>query len=688
MMQSCQGRAVRGLAPLLCAAALASLASLVACRPSGMERAAALEAGAKLRPLNLVVVTIDTLRADRLHCYGNAHIETPTLDGLAARGVLFQSAVAQAPLTPPSHACIFTGTYPTVHHVRNTGGFALQPSSITLAKILQSQGWDTAAFIGAAVLKKSFGFNQGFDIYDDQMPKPEKSVQEREYPERRAAVVVDHALQWLNAQSGKPFFVWLHLYDPHEPYEPPSPFREKYRDNLYDGEVAYTDQQLGHFLAAVEAKSGAGKTLVAVLADHGESLGDHGEFTHGVFLYDSTLHIPFILAGPGVPSGVRVAQQARTIDFLPTVLALMGGQAPAVCQGVNLTPAFAGKSVATTYSYAETLYPKMNMGWAELRAIRTTKWKYVRAPKPELYDLEQDPGEKTNVIAAHPKEYRELDAQFKALLGPGADAPEKVAPSQLDSRTMDQLKSLGYLSGFSSREFELNGKGVDPKDRIATLQTLQTVLGPASRRIPPARRLELLRQAMAQDPANPTLYFYLGAEYEENGLYDKAIEVYESAEKQGLPNGRLLSRLGDLLVRSGKRDQAIGAYEKAAQFNPADVVSEVNLATAYLELGKLADAERCYRWALANEESAAAYNGLGLIAIQRQDTATARTHFERAVALDPDLVEAQLNLGLIYKMAGDIPRARACFEAFLARASRVKYGQVIPQVKEELQTLR
>jgi tetratricopeptide (TPR) repeat protein len=198
----------------------------------------------------------------------------------------------------------------------------------------------------------------------------------------------------------------------------------------------------------------------------------------------------------------------------------------------------------------------------------------------------------------------------------------------------------------------------------------------------------LLRQTLTSDPTNPSLYFYLGAEYEKAGHYDQAIQVYENAQKQGILNGRLLSRLGDLLVRSGKKDQAIEAYEKAAQFNPADVESEINLATAYLEQGKLADADRCFRWALANGESAPAYNGLGLIAIQRQDPAAARTHFERAVALDPDLVAAQLNLGLIYKMAGDIPRARACFEAFLAKAPRAQYATIIPQVREELQALR
>lgn len=638
--------------------------------------------------MNLVVVTIDTLRADRLHCYGNQGIETPSLDALAQRGVLFENAVAQTPLTPPSHASIFTGTNPNVHHVRNTGGFVLQASPTPLAAILQTQGWDTAAFVGATVLKKAFGFNRGFDVYDDQMPKPEKSLEEIEYPERRASVVVDHALGWLNSQSGKPFLVWLHLYDPHEPYNPPAPFRDKYKKNLYDGEVAYTDQQLGRFLDAVAKKSPAGNTLIVVLADHGEGLGEHGEFNHGIFLYDATLRIPFIVAGPGVPSGVRVRQQARTIDVLPTVLELMGSKAPAGVQGVSLIPAFSGKSVATDYSYEETLYPKMNMGWSEMRGVRSSKWKYIRAPRPELYDLAQDPGEKVNVLDAHPKEFRELDAQLKALSPAGANGVDRVASSQVDSQTMAQLKSLGYLSGMAASEVELNGKGADPKDRLTTLQAFQTALGPGSHSIPGARRIEILRKALSDDSQNPSLYFYLGAEYEKAGQYGAAMEVYQSAGKQGLSNGRLMARMGDLSLRAGKRDQAIAAYEKAAQFNPTDTGSQVNLATAYLESGKLADAERCYRWVLTIEENAAAYNGLGLVAIQRQDGATARGHFEHAVALDPDLVEAQLNLGLIYRDSGDIPRAKACFQAFIARAPRAQYGKLIPKVQAEVASMR
>jgi choline-sulfatase len=667
---------------------LAALIALAACKPSGTSRPADTASVQPLRPVNLVVVTIDTLRADRLHCYGNKDIETPALDALARRGVLFENAVAQTPLTPPSHASIFTGTNPNVHHVRNTGGFALQASPVPMAKILQTQGWDTAAFIGASVLKKAFGFYQGFDVYDDQMPKPEKSLEEVEYPERRASAVVDHALNWLNAQSGKPFFVWLHLYDPHEPYAPPAPFKEKYKQNLYDGEVAYTDQQLGRFLDAVARKSPTGNTLVVVLADHGESLGEHGEFNHGIFLYDATLRIPFLIAGPGVPAGVRVPQQARTIDVLPTVLELMGGKAPASTQGVSLMPAFTGKSVQTAYSYEETLYPKMNMGWSELRGIRTAHWKYVRAPRPELYDLARDPGEKTNVLDSHPKEFRELEAQLKALSPAGADGVEKVASNQVDSQTMAQLKSLGYLSGMAASEVELNGKGADPKDHTATLGAFQTVLGPGAHAIPSARRIAMLRQALSNDNMNPSLYFYLGAEYERAGQYDEAMGVYDNAQKQGISNGRLLARVGDLSLRAGKRERAIAAYEKAAQLNPTDTGSQVNLGTAYLEDGKVAEAERCFRWVLTIEESAAAYNGLGLVAIRRQDPAAARVHFEHAVALDPGLVEAQLNLGLIYKMGGDIPRARACFEAFIAKAPREQYRKLIPQVQAEIASMR
>src|SRR5882762_10115784 len=330
---------MQSLRPLAVCAALPAIFLLGSCKRSESGIAAAVSSPS-LRPVNLVVVTVDTLRPDHLHCYGSSKIETPSIDAVAQSGVVFENAVTQTPLTPPSHASIFTGMNPTAHHVRNTGGFILQPTSLTLATILQRQGWDTAAFVSSAVLKKLFGFNQGFAVYDDEMPKPGNKQEFLEDPERNATATVDRALRWLEAQNGKPYFLWVHVYDPHLPYRPPAPYREKYKDRLYDGEIAYTDHELGRLFDAIHKKSPADKTLIAVLSDHGESLGDHGEYTHGIFLYDVTLRVAFLMSGPGIPAGLRVKQQARTIDFLPTVLELMGGKPPTPVEGASLVPSF------------------------------------------------------------------------------------------------------------------------------------------------------------------------------------------------------------------------------------------------------------------------------------------------------------------------------------------------------------
>lgn len=639
-----------------------------------------------LRPLNLVVVTIDTLRPDHVRCYGYPKIETPAMDGIARSGVLFENAVTQTPLTPPSHASIFTALYPTRHHVRNTGGFILSSSSTTLATILQRQGWDTAAFVSSAVLKKLFGFNQGFAVYDDQMPRPGNSREFLDDPERGAGDTVDRAVRWIGSQSGKPYFLWVHLYDPHMPYRPPEPFKQQYRDRPYDGEIAYADHELVRLLDAVRKKSPADQTVVAVLSDHGESLGEHGEYSHGIFLYDATLRIVFLLSGPGVPAGVRVKQQARTVDFMPTVLDLMGGKPPAAVDGASLVSAFAGKETPTAVSYAETLYPKINMGWAELRAIRTNRWKYIRAPRPELYDLAQDPAENKNVIQSNAPEVQKLEAQLKDVTG--SSGAEKIETTPVDERTMDQLKSLGYLSGLAASSYSLTGRGIDPKDRTGILKLLSVAEDPDAH-TPEPRRIELLQEALRQDPTNPDLYYQLGGQYEKNGRHAEAMKLYYAALARGIESARLHSRIADLYLRSGKRDQAIPEYEKAAQLNPSDVESQTNLATAYLETGRVPDAERVYKWVITTDPGyAAAYNGLGLIAIQRQDAATARGYFEKAVELDPDQVEAQLNLGLIYKIAGDRAHARQCFETFLAKASPAQYRDIIPKVRETLAELR
>ena len=638
------------------------------------------------RRRNLVLVTIDTLRPDRLGCYGNTAIETPNLDGLAQRGALFANAVTHTPLTAPSHASLFTGLYPMQHKVRDTGGFVLDQSHPTLAELLRRQGWETAAFVGSSVLKRGFGFDQGFALYDDEMPKTAGRKLTGEYAERRAGKVVDRAIRWLDSHPATPFLLWVHLFDPHSPYDPPAPFREKYRANLYDGEVAYTDQQLGRLFAAVAKVSAPGETLTAVLSDHGEGLSEHGEYSHGVFLYDSTLRIAFLLAGPGVPPALRVRQQVRAIDVLPTLLDLVGSQPPPRLPGVSLVPTFTGKDVPTDSSYAETLFRRINMGWSELRAMRTNRWKYVRAPHPELYDLGQDPGETSNLAARHPEEVQQLESQLKTLVG--GEGAEKVQTTMVDPRTMRQLRSLGYLGGSSGSEYTLVGKGVDPKNQLAILKLLYLAVSPDAH-APASRRIPLLEEALRQDPGDPTIYFHLGDAYQGAGRFADAFKLYQEGLRKGLQNAWLYSRLGYLYLQQGNQEEAIPLYQKAAQLNPSDSETLNDLGMAYLGTGKVADAERTLQWSLtAGDESGMAYNGLGTAAIQKQDIPAARAYFEKAVHRNPDLLEAQLNLGRAYKILGNTAQARACFESFLAKAPPDQYAEIIEKLRRELAAMR
>jgi choline-sulfatase len=376
-----------------------------------------------------------------------------------------------------------------------------------------------------------------------------------------------------------------------------------------------------------------------------------------------------------------VKQQARGIDLLPTLLELTGGKATKGLPGTSLTPAFQGKAISTAWSYEETLYPKINMGWAELRGIRTNDWKYIRAPKPELYDLIRDPAETTNVIGSHPKEVQQFEAKLKAVNSGG---PENITTSTVNQRTLAQLKSLGYLGGSSARGYALTGKGIDPKDRIAVLKLLYLAVSPDAR-TPSSQHVALLVRALAEDPANPTVTYHLGDEYRKSGRRAEEMKLYRDGIVQGLRNGWLFSRLGFLYLQQGNKDEAIAEYEKAAQVNPSDVESLTDLGMAYFESGRLADAERVFQWSLATDDKfAPAYNGLGMISIQKQDFGAARDRFEKAVQFDPDLLEAQLNLGRVSKIMGFNAQARKCFEAFLAKAPQAEYGPIIAKLKEEL----
>jgi tetratricopeptide (TPR) repeat protein len=375
------------------------------------------------------------------------------------------------------------------------------------------------------------------------------------------------------------------------------------------------------------------------------------------------------MAGPGVPGGIRIHQQAREIDVLPTVLDLLGGKAAAAVQGTSMVPTFSGKTMPTTYSYEETLYPKINMGWSELRGIHTSHWMYVRAPRPELYDLDDDPGEVNNIIATHPKEYRELDAQLKQLSQLGGSNTETVATPSMNQKTIDQLRSLGYVGGSSGGNVELNGQGPDPKDMLNVLLLFNSAMGLDGKGLPPTRKIALLQQAIQKNPINPYLYSALSDQYKQIGQNAPALQACLTALHYDLQNKMILSRVGDLYMHAGRPKEALVFFQRAVRLNPSDVENQSSLASAYMHNGQLEDAERIFRSIIATQSYAPAYNGLGIVALNRHDFITARTNFNQALQLDPDNLEAEYNLGVACAQTHDLPCARAAFQAFLSKAS-------------------
>ena len=647
------------------------------------------QAGIVPRDANVILITLDTTRADHLSCYAPGHARTTHLDALAARGVRFTHATAQVPLTLPSHACIMTGAYPTVHKLRDMGGFVLDKSHPTMASLAQAAGYQTAAFVGSRAVARYFGLAHGFDTYDDDMgTQTEEGKLPGVFPERRAGVVTDHALEWLKQNAHRKLFLWAHYYDPHQPYDPPEPYRHEYAQSLYDGEIAYMDEQVGRLLDGLDQLGLTARTLVIAVGDHGESLGEHGELTHGVFLYDATLHVPLIMAGADVPRGKVIDDQVRSIDLHPTAMAFLHLAVSPEAQGVSLWPLIQrGTHVRSNYSYGETIYPRTYMGWSELRAMRTDDWKFIVAPHPELYDLHRDPGELQNLIAHQPAVADQLQKQIWAVAGAQAKT-EKLTTAPVDVQTRQELESLGYVSGGSAHEIQLGSDAPDPKDRVAVLKTIhqaEEYLDAHDN----VRAAETMEQALRQDPGNPMGYVCLAMADERAGRYDRALAVYQEAIQRHIFTDMIYSRLGKLYLRLHQWDKAVDAMTHAREANPTDLENWRNLGTAELQLGRVDEAERAFKAiTVQNDHYSPAYNGLGLVAIQRGDGDAARRDFEKAVALDATEVEPILNLGVLYDKAGNKPMALRYYQQFLEKASPKDYGELIPKVRAAVQDLK
>ena len=629
-----------------------------ACRPEGPAR------GSGPRP-NVLLVTIDTLRADHLGCYGHAAALTPTIDGLAARGVRFATAVAHVPLTGPSHASLLTGRTPLGHGFRDNGGYAIPAGVKTAAEDFRQAGYRTAAFVSGFPLDRRFGFDRGFDTYDDHLPRG-NDPRRTPYVERLADATTDAALRWLAGPappSGTPFFLWVHYYDPHAPYEPPATLAGRFRTAPYDGEIAFVDVQLARLLRALdEGEPGRlGRTLVLVTADHGEALGEHGEDTHGLFVYDATLRVPWIMAGPAVAAGRVSATVARGIDLLPTLLDYAGIAPRAELEGRSLRPAAEGRGMSDAAAYAESLYAERELGWAPLHAWRTARFKLIDAPRPELYDLEADAAEKTNRVAQEAG----LAGELRRTLAAAVSRPVPSAAVAVDGETAERLAALGYVSGGRGQTASGAARR-DPKDGVRLLTRLNR--GTSAARTDPALAIRELRSVLAEDPGLLMARRTLAVAYAAGGQHDLAVAELRRLEKEGQLTAEDAVVLGDNLRFSGRLAEAAGVLERTARDNPRFPEPWLSLAEVRIEERKNGDAAAAYEHVLSlAPDHLEALRGLGDLALLEGRLDAAETRYSRILEVEPGDAGALSKLGVLRMRAGRATEAIALFRRAVER---------------------
>jgi arylsulfatase A-like enzyme/Tfp pilus assembly protein PilF len=610
---------------------------------------------ARVRP-NVLLVTIDTLRADHLGCYGDGRAATPTLDALAARGVRFATAVVHVPLTTPSHASILTGRTPLRHGVRDNGDFVLPESVPTVAEAFAKAGYRTAAFVSGFPLDRRFGLARGFETYDDHLPHggdPRRSA----YVERRADATTGAALRWLDG-AAEPWFAWVHYFDPHAPYEPPAPFAERFADRPYDGEIAFVDAQLGALLRRLEPR--LDHTLVVATADHGESLGEHGEESHGVFLYDATLRVPLIVAGPGLPRGRLASPVARGIDVAPTLLGRAGLPMLPGVEGRSLEPALRGEAMSDAPAYAESLYARLRLGWAPLYAWRTATLKLIEAPRPELYALDADAAERTDRAAERRETVEALRGELRAAL---ATEPPAAAAAH-SAEAAERLRALGYIGAGSASPAHPTLR--DPKDGIALLLRLERAI--AETRIRPAAAARELGAVLSADPGITLAKRYRALALSAAGDHKAVIQEVRELEKRGEATFDDLLLLAESERSSGRPDEAIAVLERAERLQPRSPETGLLRARCLTAAQRADDAAAEYERVLRlSPDHSEALRGLADLALARGDLASAGNDYQRILSADAGDVGALVKLAVIHVRSGHLEEAPPLFEQALAR---------------------
>ena len=629
------------------------VAQSISCtRGATTETTRAIPAGA-LRGANVLLVTIDTLRADHVGSYGGNRGLTPTIDRLAAEGLRFETTYAHVPLTLPSHAALLTGAYPFINGVRDNGSFRFDGRHPTLASTLKAAGYRTGAFVAAFVLDARFGLNAGFDVYDDKYgSRPAGGA--LSVVERPADRVLDAAVSWIErpADRSRPWFAWAHLYDPHEPYDPPEPFHSRYASDLYSGEIAFADARLGAALDRLARQGFLTHTLVVVAADHGESLGDHQERTHGLFAYDATLRVPFVMwAPPAIQPGVFTAA-ARLVDLMPTALDLVGLPA-SVPSGRSLRPFVGGDPADDPGSYFEALNANLTRNWAPLAGLVSRGFKLIDLPIPELYDLTADPGERTNVYARRQDLAKALERQLDALRA-GATV---ATPSAVDPDAAQRLRSLGYVVAPAARPARSFTARDDPKTLVALNNRLDDALD-AIRTGTPGVAERTLKELIAARPDFTVAYDRLALLYRETGRVQEAISTLESAARDGVADAASLAALGGYLQEAGRFDRSVEVLQASLTLNPAEMEAYEKLGVTYTRMGRYAEAHRMFGHMLSvAPNSATTYNNLGSLYLTEHRYAEAVDSLTRAVAIDPGMANAHNGLGVAYAHLGQMDRA-------------------------------
>jgi arylsulfatase A-like enzyme/Tfp pilus assembly protein PilF len=618
-----------------------------------------LPAGVSVSDLNVLVMTLDTTRADRLGAYGFAGIQTPNLDRLAREGVLFEQAATTAPLTLPAHSSLFTSKFPPEHGVRDNGGFFLNPRETTMAEVLKDRGFKTGAFIGAYVLDSKWGLNQGFDTYFDDFDLSKYKAISLGAIQRPGNEVTDHALQWLDSVGPARFFGWMHFYDAHSPYEPPEPYNTIYRGRPYIGEIAFVDSQVGRVLSYLDTHNLSDRTIVVVMGDHGESLHEHGEATHGFFVYESTMHVPLIIRTPfsAMRDGRRVSEVVRSVDVMPTVLEMLGVAAPKTIEGVSVTPLMTGAAKELGLeSYSEALYPLHHFGWSDLRAMRAGRYKLIAAPRPELYDLQDDPGEHHDLFAAREAlgnrmldRLRQRENRFSK-----PDESQKQAV-EVDPDARARLAALGYVGTFvtTAAPDESRTGLADPKDKVGLFNKITTARDISKDDAAFDEVIATLKEVIHEDPKVIDAWFMLGNMYAKVGRQQEAIPYFKQALALKPDDDMAVVNLANAYRQIGRDEDALVGFKRFLELDPKNSQVRYSLAEILLDRGDLGGAEEQLRQAIAIEPKlVAARNALGVVALKRGDVAGAEREIRAALAEKADVRLAHFNLALVAEERG------------------------------------